>query len=503
MYRAVFAAALALFGFVLLPILAAETFYIDDLGRSLHGYLGWGRDARPLANVVMEVLNLGTPLVDLSPLPQIGAALLFAGLAVTVARRFGFTGVWRAPLALLPLFASPFFLENLSYRFDALTMSLAVCVAAWSAMLPLTPRWRIVAAGLGLLASLSLYQPAAAVFLIFALLQYVAGQINQDVPGRIVRVLVWRIALWLATLALYALTIARTVKGNYGLHHAGMESGWPMVGVVADNLEMSVRFVVQSLRTAGGAGQLAAIVFALLAMTVAGVAYARRQWRGSAGWQRGFLLLGVVGIPAAAFIGMWGPLLLLRHPVMVPRTQIGAGALAAAGAILLTIVMEKRRWGRRWQVAVLAVLAYPLIAFAMVYGNTLRLQQVEESRISASLADDLAMLAADGQAERWALHGQAAMPPVGRHNADRYPFLKRLVPLHLSQGWGWATDRLAHAGLQLPRAANDSVDLAGVQACRTRAAIVRQSYRIYLVEGTAVVIFKDVPMPACPAGPPG
>ena len=498
MYRAVFGAAMALFGLVLLPILAADTFYIDDLGRSLHGYLGWGRDARPLANVVMEALNLGTPLVDLSPLPQLAAAMLFAGLAVTVARRFGLSGVWRAPLALLPLFASPFFLENLSYRFDALTMSLAVCVAAWAALLPLVSRRRIACAGLGLLASLCLYQPSAEVFLIFALLQYTADQLNDGAPARTLRVVAWRLLLWAAAVSLYALTIARTVKGNYAVHHAGVESGLSLIRVVADNLVLSALFVFQSLRTAGGAGLLALMVFALVAMIAAGAAYARRQWRGCSSWQKGVLALGVVGVPTAAFIGLWGPLLLLRNPVMMPRTQIGVGALATAGAVLLTLVLGKLRVGQRWQVGVLAVLAYPLVAFAVVYGNTLRLQQLHESRISASLADDLAALAAEGQAVRWALQGHAAMPPVGRHNAARYPFLDRLVPLHLSQGWGWATDRLAHAGVRLPRAANDNVDLAAVRACRARAVIVRQNYRIYLVDGTAVVMFEDAPLPDCP-----
>ncbi|HTK00631.1 MAG TPA: glucosyltransferase domain-containing protein, partial [Bordetella sp.] len=127
--RHVFIAALLLYALVIWPIIHADRFYIDDLGRARSGYLGWTSDGRPLSNLVVETLNLGAPISDLSPLPQLLALLLLAYLAVTLARKFEIPGAWRAPLILAPLAANPFFLENLSYKFDVLPMTLATALS--------------------------------------------------------------------------------------------------------------------------------------------------------------------------------------------------------------------------------------------------------------------------------------------------------------------------------------------------------------------------------------
>ncbi len=124
-----FSLAVLLNGIVAYCILRADRYYVDDLGRVRSGYTGWTGDGRPLTSFIMQSLNMGTPLTDLTPLPQMLAALLLGGCALLVARKFGIRDAATAAMAALPLGASPFFLENLSYRFDVLTMVLAVTLA--------------------------------------------------------------------------------------------------------------------------------------------------------------------------------------------------------------------------------------------------------------------------------------------------------------------------------------------------------------------------------------
>lgn len=51
-----------------LPIILTGRLYIDDLGRTLYGYSGWGLNGRPLSDAIMQTMSLGGELLDLSPL---------------------------------------------------------------------------------------------------------------------------------------------------------------------------------------------------------------------------------------------------------------------------------------------------------------------------------------------------------------------------------------------------------------------------------------------------
>ena len=54
-----------------LPIILANQYYVDDIGRSSAGYTMWGIDGRPAADLIMTIFNLSYRLSDLSPLPLI------------------------------------------------------------------------------------------------------------------------------------------------------------------------------------------------------------------------------------------------------------------------------------------------------------------------------------------------------------------------------------------------------------------------------------------------
>src|SRR5580704_14890044 len=67
--------ALVLYTLVLIPILIADRYNVDDWGRVVLGYSNWDRDGRPLAEFVMDSLAWGKPIIDFSPLCQIAAIL--------------------------------------------------------------------------------------------------------------------------------------------------------------------------------------------------------------------------------------------------------------------------------------------------------------------------------------------------------------------------------------------------------------------------------------------
>ena len=180
--RRQFVACLILNFIILIPIILNVPLYLDDYARATFGVLGWARDARPLAHVLFLGLNLGGPLVAVSPLYQLGSLFVLSIACVVAARAYGVTFPWFSAMATLPLMGQPYFLANLSFGFDSLSMSLGQLFAVTAAVVLLVSKAR-ASYGIALLltlATLLTYQPSASSFLSFGLMFSLAAGLGID-----------------------------------------------------------------------------------------------------------------------------------------------------------------------------------------------------------------------------------------------------------------------------------------------------------------------------------
>jgi hypothetical protein len=496
----VFIAASLLYGLAIYPILHADRFYIDDLGRARTGYLGWTTDGRPLSNLVVETLNLGAPISDLTPLPQLLAVLLLAWLAVTLAKKFAIPGTWRAPLILAPLVVNPFFLENLSYKFDVLPMTLATVLAGITVTAIPATRWRVMPGALALLATLCLYQPALNVFLVFVIAEFVMGQRDLLPPRLLIGSLAARGAhLLLASIA-YKAVSAATVKGHYAIAHGAIAAAAALPDTIHRNLVSFWQYVAGLLPGLWSKPLLTAIAAGMLASVYWAIRYLVASWRGAPGAARLGMGACAVLLPPTLAIATWGPMLALESPVYAPRVAIGFGALSAVSLLFAWAVLDRVRVKASWQAVVLAAPVYGLFAFSIVYGNSLKLQKDYEDRVAAQIATDLSRVSAEHAISAYVLQGSLGHAVVVRHTMRKYPLVGVLVPVHLTEGWGWAYEELQHFGVDMPhlpnaphttmRATSDATPDAARNAMPHGPAVaVARDYRIYLDRDIAIVAF--------------
>jgi hypothetical protein len=86
---------------------------------------------KAFADLVMSIINLGNPIVDISPLPLIIALLCLSVMGVMVSRRFAKDANVMALSAIsIMIITNPFLLENLSFKYDVLAMSLSMLVVS-------------------------------------------------------------------------------------------------------------------------------------------------------------------------------------------------------------------------------------------------------------------------------------------------------------------------------------------------------------------------------------
>ena len=115
--------------FALLPLIQANALYVDDIKRVLTGFTEWGYDGRPLTTMLMRFLHIGEPLTDTSPASQVLAISIYSLCPIYASRQFDVKSRVFLILTGVIFTLNPFILQNYSYIFDSISMSLAALMA--------------------------------------------------------------------------------------------------------------------------------------------------------------------------------------------------------------------------------------------------------------------------------------------------------------------------------------------------------------------------------------
>lgn len=506
--RSTFVILLALYFVVLFPILRANRYYNDDLKRALIGRQGWDATGRPLTNLLMRALQCyDHAMVDISPLTQMAAIAILAGVGVLIARRSVTGGSpWLAALVVFPLGAQPFFLENLSYKFDSLSMTLALGLALLPVIGLKSDRRGWWLGSLAIFASLNFYQAAINAYLIFILLELVLGQLHEKTPRELFAQLRYRVLQAGVSMLAYQLVV--------GVHVNGWVKQKSEKIHTLQQLPLVKANIVDYYTYIGGAFDVHwwiyfGPVLLLLGLfpVVIGIRYALKFRPAQPVWVSTILFAAGFLMPAAALACVLGPMLFLVSPPIAARELIGVGALLAAGLIIMQAALRQWHQSDKWTLSVAGMLAAGMCIIASAYGNALGEQKNYEDRIAAGLADDLAEIRAAGPVRATLLQGTAGYSPVTAHVAEQFPIMHALIPAYI------AADDLFHTHIFLmyylpelkdlrPSTDAETSRLASSILARTCLVAARRNtsaYSLYLIDDIAVVTFGSAPAERCSA----
>lgn len=475
---------------ILLPILLADRPFNDDVVRQATGAYGWNANGRHLSNLLMRVLALGqSRLVDLSPLPQLLALPLLAIGCLSWLKRIRIRSAQVAVLVAFPIGAQPFFLENLSYQFDAGFMALAVSTALIAAT-----HFRLGVAGLAtttlaLIACFSLYQPAINVFLVACMLVLIRDHIDGE---RLQKTAVQLIAaVLLASLIglLHRTLTAQSVSAWVQDHSQILPwRQWPLG--IWRNIQAFLSFQLAAFHPRTQMlWTLLAILSALPGLicirTVVPTNRARNVWA----------LIPWLLLPIMLLLASLGPMLLLSEPVVLPRVLIGTGMLIAAvfalGAFCIDRspepatrgqTMAKHAWYTANGLFVLIAMTH-----AYAYGNALKAQLQFEHRIVNELRDDLWHLQQTAAVSAVRLDGSMTQAAQTYRIGQNFPFIGRMIwpYLHHSDDFSLAfmSQHLPESLRLVPRRETPGWSITNCPD----VVIDRPDYRIRVFEHTAIV----------------
>lgn len=413
------------------PIIRADFNYADDVGRVFKGYSGWHNFSRWLSTIFSHFVHAGIHLADISPLPQILAVCILAVSCLVVLRtvneRDTFS-IWDI-IAVFPLGISPYFLECLSYKYDAPYMALSI-LASVVPLLFYKKDFKIYggAAIVGMVIMCTTYQASSGIFpmcvILLAFLRWNRGEKIRC----IVQFVVTSAISYMIGIGIFSLLLMRHV----GTEEYVSSEITTINNIIAHYSEyfrwVRADFKIEWLLLTGILG----IWFVVVSV------YSSRRGRVFA------FCLSVV-VECLMFVFCFGLYPMLEKPLFAPRALYGTGAYIALIGVAGTKEKMCIKW--RWPARVTtAVLAWSFLTFALAYGNALGVQnEYTEFRMTEVIEDlsDLEELNG-GETVVVQLCGTIGLAPAIEDGPNNCNMLTRLIPIMFKEDWIWGGYKFFH-----------------------------------------------------------
>ena len=405
-----------------LPVALSNVYYMDDNARALYGYT-WSRSGRILSTFIMNVLELRLRnVIDCAPLGPILGLGVLACAAVLFTKRITRQSSpdWVAlSICGVPLAVQPFFLENLSYKFDALPMLMAQACAVFACVLP--SDWSLrqkmggcIALVFGIMA---FYQPSLNTFIGLSLLVFLVDCQHENCSRAWGSLGIKFASFVIAGVFYKAVIVHYFVHGDFESKHAAA-IGLRDVSIMQFQNNAAEVFDLLRALLSGGAKPIFLAIYAASTLYTffLGLQFLRKKTKESV-----ISGLFMFTIPFAILFFLSGIMFLLKNPYSVPRTFVSfSTCVIFANFFFLQPFAQKFRW-----VGLLPICYFFVIAFG--YGNVLkenaRFQTYHIERIAGILED-----AGFETGDDLFLYGDETQSPIVHNTIVAMPVLGKLLP---------------------------------------------------------------------------
>lgn len=401
-----------------LPLIISSRLYVDDIFRATSGWMGyWNYDARPFVVYVMKLLNIGSVISDISPLPLILSISLMSITSCFVASRVTHKTNWLVAFASSLLCLSPLYIENLSFSFDGVTISIAVFLAIFSA--GYEGRFSIPFKALLIFIMLGMYQPAISSYIGMSAIVFVTSLNNKTPIKKAIVDGLYNLLALVASYSLYRPIISKLFPESDYFFKKGESIGGDYLSTLSYNLMNSIESIYHWI------GVYFLISFAMFTIAILLISIKVDN-------KKSKIPLIVFGGIAIAFSAI-GPIIATKNPVILPRVFVGY-SLVICFSSLLFVNVERLRF-----VPVVLVVMSFLCMYS--YNGAMR---GEENR-NIAIAQDIQYLvsSAPDKISEINISGNAGRSSIAIQAEHKYPLLTWVVPRYFS------TPRLSGAFLSL------------------------------------------------------
>lgn len=481
--------------FYMFPILLANVPYMDDIYRITNGNLHWASEGKPLADYILRMMNMRQTVVDMAPLPQIVGLLLLCYGLVKFAERFFVSerGAVSLSLLLCALF-SPYLLENMAFRYEALFYLAGLGAVFFIISLPDERGLHHVLIMLGLVALFSVYQPLITAFVVMTLFEAYYRVMTGTAPiKKVFGGLMIRGVETVVAFALYTLLIPRFLVREAYLANS-------YVQMRAQIVSFSDPALLQQLfQHAGRYFEMITMIPRSMPDVLVGMLGAAIVASGLGMiwevWQRQHLSLlerllqvaGVVFLPLFALLATFFPFIFFANPEVTGRLMIGLSPW-----FLFMGVMMNHYWQKYNRVRCFLGIMIAIFFFGQSYsyGQATKAEHEHEIYIAMRLSEDI--MAVMPNVKELIMDGYSKESPQRRYAREKYPVFTWMMPIYLNHDWSYGKLLLELYGLpaQVPLKAVD-LDIRRFLDEKPPARLERPWYSLYERGQQIIVVFKQ------------
>lgn len=445
----------------ILPLILANCYYVDDISRSVGGYARWLDNGRPLAEWIIITMGFGG-VIDIAPIPLILCAVTIVTSGFYLSQKIGVDKKLPAILISLSILCSPFYIQNLSYRYDAFTMGLSVAsaIVAASTLLDRFSKTRLALSVIIITAMLSLYQASVNAYIGIVCLCALVSLHRNGGRGFFAYVGM-SVATLFFGMIIYKILVAEIfVSGGYSVAHSEtVEISSSSLPVIYRNLDNFLKVFQETLSDWFG------IVFLLsfvVAATLAFISIVLNSKQKSAFILNSVLVAGSISTLIFAIIGM---MFFLNHPVFYPRVFIGFIAVMAFIIYHTSTTLN----GKIVFIPILVLASSYIQMYA--YGNALSAQKQKEDFIFSLMAQDI--IKYEGEINKVRFNGSVSMPPTAELIANRFGIMKHIVPSYIRPDWMFGSFYLRRLGADVIYDSNIDIRKTIADECSNKIAANR------------------------------
>lgn len=411
-----------------LPIMLANVYFTDDMARIITGHT-WNHDGRFFASYLSHLLSFNDKYItSLYPFSILVASLIMVITGYIVSNLLGLNNPSNITtyLIALSLLISPFYLENLAYRYDSLYMALSVFFAIFPLIF-----WKkkhfILISITSIFITLGLYQTSAMLFIAIMLCMEIQSLITKDKIH-------WKFVL-INCIAFVITFLLYKVFTNLFYPNIGRASFLPLTMDSAKVIYNRVHDYKRLFSTLLIQSKYIYAILPLLLLSIAGFIYVVISKKLST--KLGLLVPLILG----TFVTLFLPNILLVTMWLTARTLIVFPIFIIIMAILITPLLVRFKNRALKYVSNTAVIIVIIYSFTLssIFGSILKNNDDFYTFLESQVWTTI--LNTNNESSQNSIHliilGSAPVAPQNLGLYYRYPIMNTLAPNYLTTGWVW------------------------------------------------------------------
>ncbi|WP_338561921.1 glucosyltransferase domain-containing protein [Erwinia sp. E_sp_B04_7] len=406
------------------PLVISNFYYIDDVSRSVGGYARWIDNGRPLAQYLILAMGFSN-VIDIAPLPLILSVIVLVTSGYYLCYSIGVEGKYPAVVIALAILCSPFYIQNLSYRYDALTMGISLSCALLAASISYRFNIKIGFPTATILVAILLcfYQPSVNAFISVVCFLFILKLNEKSAMNAIIYAAANVLSL-IAGMLIYKLFVAEVfVNGGYSVEHSDiLPIALYSIPLINKNLDSFL--VVFKSTLSGSFGRLFYFMFFIsTALTMFTVAKSKGYSLALAGVSA---LLSLVAILVMVF-SIVGTMIFLKQPVFYPRVFIGFTG------VMLLISYSSTKIFKGFSSIIPSIFFLAIFVQMFAYGNALSSQSEKEKFMFTAMADDI--IKSRVKIESIRFNGTTSLAPTSYLSSKSFGIITHIVPSYIRTDW--------------------------------------------------------------------